>query len=337
MTPSPTLTTTRPSNPDDLNAECIKALQALKVGDGGFVAVVGAGPSSPMIPRGDDLIEEMKKACGLDVDYRYFWDLYEAAKATNRIAYCELIKTKFSSSPYWSNDVYEVVCQIPFKTIITTNYDQYLPKAFGKVEGAGWNNRFCVYPPRKYPEKNGTGMVYATDFDVQKYLVAVHGYKDPENEEWPLDSIILAKSDYTKHYFGSGVLTLCGWWKEVLTRHNCVFIGSSLEEPGIAKALSDLVTGGAFERQPRQHVQLINVSLSETIMNGIKQAPEYPNPVNLYNSVKQIQFDPKNLFEGLLEVLSEIAGIPVCNDLEPRLAAPTFPDFDNLNFSPVAR
>jgi hypothetical protein len=48
-----------------------------------------------------------------------------------------------------------------------------------------------------------------------------------------------------------------------------------------------------------------------------------------------VQFDPNNSFEGLLDILSEIAGIPVCKDLEPRMAAQTFPDFDSLNFSHV--
>lgn len=338
MTLAPLSVLARTVTPDQMNEECVKILHSYNVSKGGYVAVVGAGPSLPIISLDDKFVCEMRSACGLDpnINYKHFWDFYEAAKKKNKIAYSGLLKTKFSSSPYWNNEIYEAICKINFKTIITTNYDQYLPKAFGKVEGNGWNNRFCVYPPRKHPEINGTGMVSATDFDIERYLVAIHGYRDPENDEWPLDSIILAKSDYVLHYFGNtGHLTLCGWWKEVLTRHNCIFIGSSLKEPGIGKALTDLVKSGAFERQPRQHLQLINASRSEKEIDGIKQTPAYPDPQILYDCVQQVQFDPNNSFEGLLDILSEIAGIPVSKDLEPRMAAQTFPDFDSLNFSHV--
>lgn len=323
----------RPTTPAELNEECIKSLQALKVGDGGFVAVVGAGPSSPMIPRGNDLIEEMRKACGLNGPTEIpFWDFYESAKEKNREEYSRLLKDKFSLAPYWSNDVYETICRIPFKTIITTNYDHYLPKAFAKVEGSDWKNRFCVYPPRKDSDLSCAGMVYAIDFDCGKYLVAIHGYRDPKNEDWPLDSIILSKSDYMLHYFaGSTSQFLYGWWKQVLSSHNCLFIGTSLQEPGIGKALLDLGASGAFERQPRRHLQLINASLAESEINGVKQPPSYPEPGILHGAVQQVQFDPKNSFEGLLDVLSEIAGISTYTDFEPGMAAPTFPSLDSLN------
>ena len=119
----------------------------------------------------------MKKACGIDCDNGIpFWDFYEAAKNGNPVEYSRILKSKFDGAPYWSSDVYEMICQISFKSIITTNYDQYLPKAFGKVEGSGWNDRFCVYPPRRSPNANGAGMATAIDFDYKKYLVAIHGY-----------------------------------------------------------------------------------------------------------------------------------------------------------------
>jgi hypothetical protein len=341
MNPSPRLTTARPSNPDELNSSCINLLQALKVGDGGFVAVVGAGPSSPMIPRGNDLIEEMRKACGLDDPTDIpFWDFYESAKEKNREEYCRLLKDKFNLTTYWRNDIYDNICNIPFKTIITTNYDHYLPKSFAMMEGPDWKKRFCVYPPRKDSDSDLSqpGMVYAIDFDHKKYLVAIHGYKDQKNEDWPLDSIILSKSDYMLHYFaGSKSQFLYGWWKQVLSSHNCLFIGTSLQEPGIGKALLDLGTSGAFERQPRQHLQLIDASLSETEINGVKQPPSYPEPRVLYDAVQQVQFDPKNSFEGLLDVLSNISGKYTCNDFEPGMTAPTFPSLDSLNASHVTQ
>jgi hypothetical protein len=333
MSLSPSSASTHPASPDQLNAECIKALQSYKVGDGGYVAVVGAGPSSPIIPRGDDLIAEMKKACGINCENGIpFWDFYEAAKNGNSVEYSRILKSKFDGAPYWSSDVYEMICQISFKSIITTNYDQYLPKAFGKVEGSGWNDRFCVYPPRSNPDANGAGMATAIDFDYKKYLVAIHGYRDTAHENWPLDSIILTKSDYMLHYFAASKSQfLYGWWKQVLSSHNCIFIGTSLQEPGIGKALLDLGTSGAFARQPRRHLQLINASLSEIEISGIKQPPSYPKAEILHGAVQQVQFDPKTSFVGLLDVLSEIAGISICTDFEPRMAAPTFPDFDNPN------
>jgi hypothetical protein len=76
---------------------------------------------------------------------------------------------------------------------------------------------------------------------------------------------------------------------------------------------------------------LINASLSEIEISGIKQPPSYPKAEILHGAVQQVQFDPKTSFVGLLDVLSEIAGISICTDFEPRMAAPTFPDFDNPN------
>jgi hypothetical protein len=101
MSLSPSSASTHPASPDQLNAECIKALQSFKVGDGGYVAVVGAGPSSPIIPRGDDLIAEMKKACGINCENGIpFWDFYEAAKNGNSVEYSRILKSKFDGAPY---------------------------------------------------------------------------------------------------------------------------------------------------------------------------------------------------------------------------------------------
>lgn len=51
--------------PTELNNLCINELEAAGLQDEKYVAVVGAGPSSPFIPSVKDLITAMGDACGI--------------------------------------------------------------------------------------------------------------------------------------------------------------------------------------------------------------------------------------------------------------------------------
>jgi hypothetical protein len=315
--------------PDELNADCVNTLRNLGVADGEYVAVVGAGPSSPLIPTGDTMAVEMAKRCGIapPSPHTPFWEFYEAAKTNKKEEYSEFIKSKFNKHEYWRSDTYELICKISFKSIITTNYDAYLPSAFEKVEGTGWDERFCIYPPRK-TEKSG--LATAIDFEDQKYLIAIHGYRDSLRLEWPLDSIILAKSDYQLHYFDpEKAYYLHSWWKEILARFDCIFIGTSLLEPGIGDVLQELADGGIIKRKSRRHIHLLDVYPAANSVTGVQQPPAYPKAKILHNCVQQVLYDPKQSYLGLLEVLSKISANPVCTVFEPKMKAPKFPDFSN--------
>ncbi len=316
--------------PDELNTRCVDTLRAMGVAGGEYIAVVGAGPSSPIIPPGNRMVTDMANACKIDLPPQNtpFWEFFETAKTQNPREYCRFIESKFNNSPFWSSDAYELICKIRFKSIITTNYDHYLPRAFEKEEGAGWDERFCIYPPRTNPSSAKSGVATAINIEDRKYLIAIHGYRDASRADWPLDSIILAKSDYLLHYFRpEKSYYLHGWWREVLARFDCIFIGTSLLEPGIGDVLRELVNDGVIERKSRRHIHLVNAYPAARTVNGVQQPPAYPKPQILYDCVQQVLYDPKQSYVGLLEVLSNFSTSPVCTVFEPKMKAPSFPDF----------
>lgn len=311
--------------PEEFNAQCVNTLRSSKVGEGDYVVVVGAGPSSPLIPAGTKLREEMARACSIEnPPNKPFWDFFEEAKKNKPQEYCRVIEATFNDPPFWSSDAYDLITRIRFKSIITTNYDQYLPKAFQNTEGRGWNERFCIYPPRKGADS--TGVATALDIEDQKCLIAIHGYCDSSRSGWPMDSIILAKSDYILHYFDpQSAYYLHSWWKEILGRFNCIFIGSSLVEPGISHVFRTLVRDKFFERKSRRHIHLVD---THPVVNTIDESSSYPEPEILFGVVQQVFYDPKKSYVGLLDVLSGFSDIPICTTFEPKMKAPSITDFD---------
>jgi hypothetical protein len=89
------------------------------------------------------------------------------------------------------------------------------------------------------------------------------------------------------------------------------------------------VADGVIKRKSRKHIHLVNAYPAASTVNGVLQPPEYPRPQILYDCVQQVLYDPKQSYVGLLEVLSNFSTNPVCTVFEPKMKAPSFPDFSN--------
>lgn len=309
--------------PDELNEECIAQLEKAGVRRRRYVAVVGAGPSSPVMPAGAKLREQIAAACGLDADDpRPFWDFFEDAKVKNQDAFCTIINDQFQDRPFLGIEAYEHIVSIPFKSFITLNYDSCLPKAFAADTGGKWEELFSIYPMRRRPDGTAIGLASAVDLGHKRRLVAVHGYRDPNDPFWPISKIVLTRTDYERHYIAPETGSYLGqWWKGVLSLHDCLFIGTSLQEPGLKSVVDYLVKDGNPDFRQRRHLHLKDVSLRRSIQSGGRLVDDYPAQEMSLGFIPQIRFDPKNHFSGLIEILSHFSGKNSQTEFEPGMPA----------------
>jgi hypothetical protein len=302
--------------PTELNNLCIHELETAGLQDGKYVAIVGAGPSSPYIPSFKDLIKTMGDACGVTTQSRQpTWEFFQDAYNHNEQEYCRVIRESFGMTPYWDSRTYVHIIEMPFVSFVTLNYEDQLPSAFRTKFPRDFSGRFSVYPT-----KPNLRLAMPCEFHRQ-HLVAIHGYRDKNSQDWPRD-IILKTNDYNYHYVSHEAgQRLFSWWMDLLTLHPCIFIGTSLSEPGIQSVVKYLVEDQNPRFKQWQHVHLINVE-PPTVQNGQLQEPMYPTPGKTFGVIRQLYYDPLDArFTGLLKILTRFSGLPI-DDPEPGLRAP---------------
>jgi hypothetical protein len=283
----------------DFNNECIKKLH--KSGFQDRVAVIGSGPSCPFITSLDELMKRLRKTCGIRKHQSdYHWVFFEKAYKKNPRKYFEAIKVSFSNTPEWDARAYEYLANINFRSFVTLNYDDQLPTAFRRLYEDDFDSRFRVYPTRGTEKFWEPGDLFAQ----KQRLVAIHGYKNDNDTEWH-KHLILRVSDYNTHY-GDGKLSdgrqthpyLYSWWHTLLTTQPCVFIGTSLHEPGLRLVVEDLIKDGNPYLKRQDHIHLKHTERADKL-------PFYESPGTSLLAIRQVLFDkvdPK--FSGLTHVLS---------------------------------
>lgn len=321
---------------DELNAQCIEILKQEGVTAGGFIVVVGAGVSIPLIPSGGGLRAIMAEKCGiLDDKGEYYWEFFQRAKDCNPDAYRHTIIATFCDIPEWHSEACRQIVQLPCRSIITLNYDDQLQDAFSQKFGVGWQERFAVYPVQD-------NKIWAFGYELEHkfHLLAAHGYRVRDtvaaapnfNATWPDDGIILTTSQFAEHYFDHNRNhALFHWWSDVFCRFSCLFIGTSLQEPGIDAVITKLESDGNPSFLAQKRIQLYNAVPLEATTDHETQIV-YPPPRPPLSSIKQVLFDPKQGFRGLLEVLSGLTGEPlrVSGSLESGKRAPEPPSYFKL-------
>lgn len=149
---------------------------------------------------------------------------------------------------------------------------------------------------------------------------------------WPDDGIILTRNQFEEHYFGQQRSHhLFHWWEEVFCKFSCLFIGTSLQEPGIESVINKLTADNNPDFRKN-----IRIQLQDTRPIRFDAPPEnkmgYAEPQPPIQSVEQVLYDPKQGFRGLLEILSELSGEPLTGPLESGKRAPTPPaSFNNIS------
>ena len=118
--------------------------------------------------------------------------------------------------------------------------------------------------------------------------------------------VILKSSDYDKHYLHSpGTLRL--WWSTLLLSTPCIFIGTTLQEPGLLAVIKSML--------PDQRDRLIAVNhlhLVATKDTSSMHSARFSSTT--LGIIEQVLYHPvDDDYAGLLQVLSPFSGI----SLEP--------------------
>lgn len=292
-------------SPAELNAQCTDRLLAADLGQ--RLAVIGSGPSSPFIAPIEELERLLCARCGLAKEPNdEFWVFSQKAYDRNAVQYFQVIRDTYDKTPHWTSHLYEHIVRLPVKGFATFNYDTQLPDQFRRLHPDSYLDGFSVYPPR-----DDQTCAWPQEFlGSQQLLVALHGYCDPENNDWE-KQIILRLSDYNDHYTGS-VAPLFAWWREMLLTLPCVFIGTSLKEPGLHRVIKYLLERSPDRLVDKGHLHLV----------PMRSDTGYPPAGKSLSVIDQLFFDPlDSRYSGLLSVLSAFSGLPI-DSPSPRIPAP---------------
>jgi SIR2-like domain len=308
----------KPVTPEELNDRCIARLNEADLAS--RVAVVGSGPSSPYIAPIGKLEELLGERCGLEKEQEEpFWKFAERAHETNANEYFRVIRETYEETPYWSADVYRHLIAMPFKAFATFNYDDQLPKAFRGRYPDNFAEFFSVYPPRN----NSTYFSPPELLQLPPRLIAVHGYCDPENDQWERQAI-LRIGDYNQHY-GAHPAPLFDWWRNMLMAAPCFFVGTSLYEPGLHRVIEYLLPGCRDHLEQLGHVHLVHMPANRYDENS--------PPGRSLTVIEQVYYDRVDgRYTGLQRVLSKFSGLPTDRP-SPRVPTlKTITATDNFDF-----
>jgi hypothetical protein len=282
---------------DELNERCIARLQQADLSQ--CIAVLGSGPSNPYIAPISALEKSLAKRCGIVKEQEEeFWNFAQRAHCADANQYFEVIQQTYEDTPHWKADVYLHVVTMPFKAFVTFNYDEQLPKAFRDRYPETWDQFFSVYPP----QGNNTYFVPNELLSSPPRLIALHGYCDAKNSAWAQQAI-LRTSDYNQHYC-TPPNRLFDWWRDMLLAARCLFIGTSLREPGLHRVVQHLLPNHRDKLNQLNHIHLVDVEA--------KNFEPSDQPWLSLDIIEQICYDPIDpRYSGLLRVLSEFSKLPI--------------------------
>jgi hypothetical protein len=289
-----------PSRQQALNGECLERLSSLDLRN--YVVLIGSGPSRPYVAPVEKLQELLGQKCGVTLEgSEEFWDLAERAHTKDRDAYHSVIEETYSKVTHGLSKAYQYLLSLPFQGFVTFNYDNQIPELCKLLRRTG---PFSIYPPE--PEDvngaiSGGQRTYAapTDFTGSlRPVIAIHGCYSDQNPSWA-QQVILKRSDYNEHYTSPYPYPLFDWWRDLLQLSPCLFIGTSLKEPGLMRVTQHLQVTDPARLASMGHLHLVG--------EHPNSAGEYPLPTKSLGVVEQLLFDPIDKdFVGLTNILKEL-------------------------------
>jgi len=249
----------------------------------------------------------MEELCSITKEEtEYYWVFFEKAYLASQENYYNCIKEAFGKTPLWDARAYDHLAEIPFKSFVTFNYDDQLPTAFWQKHKSDFSDCFSTFPVQ------GSATFFQPSDLVghKQRLIAIHGCRNDDDPEW-YKRLILKVSDYNA-YYGDGLRNdgtyefpaLFDWWKNLLTSQPCVFIGTTLQEPGLSRVIDALLKDGNLALKNQRHIHLKHTS-------RFSAEPFYEPSGQTFGEFEQVLYDNlDDQFNGLLEVLSAFSNIP---------------------------
>jgi len=307
---------------ESFNIACVAELKNYNLSE--YIAVVGSGPSSPYITSVDALISKLCNSCGVHFeDGEHLWVFCEKAHAANETEYFRVLRESYGDTPHWDSLIYRFLVNCPFRSFVTLNYDRQLPAAFAERYPGDCDSRFSVYPP------NGNlGYFHATKLiSDEPLLIAIHGYADKEDPSWER-RVILRLKDYNDHYTGTNP-QLLGWWQTLLTANPCIFIGTTLREPGIEQVFKESSAVMRDAIAAKGHLHLLPCERASS-------PPHYPSAAYSYSAIKQVFYDKKDQrHTGLIDVLTNFSAYRMVIPRPKSTSIPSFSATSNHDFPDV--
>ena len=288
------------------------------VASGEAVLIVGAGSSARVgYVTWNDLLEELEdlaNRCGAGLDQTRKGDKLAYAKdikshiqdKTGDLSrYYALLQNLFSPKDPPFEDFHKKLVLLPFRGILTTNYDTVLEAALGNIEPRFAYDNWLVIDENSAGQVNEFLMAMNNDKRMTRRIAHLHGrFNIPS-------SIILSIEDYHKVY-GLKLPANQGqrnveWtlhrkllWAVLATRR-VVFVGFSMNDPYFNEML-ETVSADLWRWDKSIHFAIMSISStnaenSKTRADGLRR--EYGVDTVFYK-------DSDNLHQGLIDIISEI-------------------------------
>ncbi|HEX2780835.1 MAG TPA: SIR2 family protein, partial [Gemmatimonadaceae bacterium] len=230
-------------------AGCVAAGNALALVGAGFSARAGYPQWNELLQRMTDMVEEHAKSVAPqgaatvralpETLAKYDDVLWRAEELRDRLhddRYFALIESVFEVAPE-QDDCIDMLVRLPFRHIITTNYDRSLELAYEKmrkekIEAVNWAD-----------EQEVLRMMFSlVQHDASPRLVYLHGRADE------CRTIVLTDQDYSRQYVRSDATVRKLF--ALFAMHRIVFFGFSLTDPDLLAILRQ-VAGALGYGEPR--------------------------------------------------------------------------------------
>ena len=285
---------------------------------GEAVLMVGAGSSARVgYETWDGLMEKLEELsiqCGEGLDQDRKNDLLAYAEdikshiikktgSLNRYHSClyELFKRK--SPP--CDDFHKMLVSLPFRGILTTNYDTVLEAALGVIDPGPASDNFLVIDESSAARVHEFLMSMNNDRRMTKRIAHLHGKFDPAA------SIILTIEDYRRayglnltdeesHQQNESKLRFRLLWAVLATRR-VVFVGFSMDDPYLNKIL-EVVTEDLWTWNKSTHYAIMDISSKVA-----EDSKDKAKMLDMENGVSTVFYeDTDGLHKGLEKIIEEI-------------------------------
>src|SRR6266496_2941462 len=294
------------------NANCVQILRELPLRE--MIVVTGAGPSAPGCCMTNELVDAVAAACHCPPpnDWNRLDAFFQIAHDSDPNQYYATIRDKFSPPFAADPRIYRLLAAVEFRAYVTWDYDDLFPQAMLNSRGS-LDGKFTYYPQQE--------MFLPFDLHSQR-LVAAHGFADLNDPHWER-KLVLKTADYQAAYTldrnSDGTGGLLAWWCQILSSVSCLFIGTSLNEPGISSAIEYLIKDSNVPFRGQRHVCLVPL--------GLEFPKNEPAPAfdPLFETVQRLPYHPEDVrHRGLLRIWQEVTGvtepqIPVRRQTVPEL------------------
>ena len=297
--------------------DLVASKQALLVVGAGSSAFVGHATWSKLLEK----LEETANSCGDDFSsaenkkradpLSYAQDIRDYIEITGNLTkYYNLIEKEYSRRDPPCDDFHRSIVTLPFKGILTTNYDRVLEFALAEREPQNAGDNSLIISEKNPRQVSEFFLSLDNHGDYPRRIAHLHGRHDDH------DSIILTLNDYKKYYDIAPVEyipnikeTVQSWsfhrmilWSILATRR-VVFIGFSCDDPYFNTMLC-YVCRDLWRWEESIHYAIMNINQQKAEDSKVKAAKllkDYGVCVVFYEDFNDSHFGLKKIVEEMKE------------------------------------